>query len=91
MIFWAMAPADPTLSVHRSSHGLKKAAKHIGNMTLVIEDIARSENRITLSDSTDRDGIPLAHTYHDLSADLINRWDQRMAEGQAIFRAAGGN
>lgn len=68
---------------------LEKAAKHIGNMTLVIEDIARSENRITLSDNTDRDGIPLAHTYHDLSADLINRWDQRMAEGQAIFRAAG--
>ena len=68
---------------------LEKAAKHIGNMTLVMEDIARSENRITLSDKTDEDGIALAHTYHDLSADLISRWDQRMAEGQAIFRAAG--
>ncbi len=68
---------------------LKKAAKHIGNMTLVAEDIARPDNRITLSKNTDQDGIPLAHTYHDLSADLISRWDQRMAEGQGIFRAAG--
>jgi len=68
---------------------LEKAAKHIGNMTLVAEDIARPDNRITLSKNADQDGIPLAHTYHDLSADLISRWDQRMAEGQAIFRAAG--
>ena len=68
---------------------LEKAARHIGNMTLVAEDIAQPDNRITLSKNTDQDGIPLAHTYHDLSADLISRWDQRMAEGQAIFRAAG--
>ena len=68
---------------------LRHAARHLGNMTLVGEDVASADNRVTLSDRTDADGIPLAHTYHDLDARAAQRWSQRMAEGQAIFRAAG--
>ena len=44
---------------------LRKAAKHLGTMTLVAEDISLAENRVSLSDRKDIDGIPLAHTYHD--------------------------
>ena len=67
---------------------LKRAARHLGNMALVCED-ALPENRITLSDKVDSDGIPYAHTHHDLAPRAATRWTQRMAEGEEIMRAAG--
>lgn len=68
---------------------LSKAARHLGNMTLVTEDIAQAENRITLSSETDSLGVPLASTVHNLHPRTVALWEQRMSEGQAIFRAAG--
>ena len=47
------------------------AAQHIGNMTLVAEDISRADNRVTLSDTKDAFGVPvLQPTHHDLGDDL---------------------
>ena len=68
---------------------MTKAAQHIGNMTLVAEDISRADNRVTLSDTKDAFGIPVAATHHDLSSDLASRWTQRIDEGQAILKAGG--
>jgi len=68
---------------------LKRAARHIGNMTLVCEDIALSDNRITLSDKVGPDGIAHAHAHHDLDPAAAARWTQRMSEGADIMRAAG--
>jgi len=68
---------------------LRKAAKHLGTMTLVTEDISLAENRVSLSDRKDIDGIPLAHTYHDVTERIRRLWNQRMKEGQEILRDAG--
>lgn len=68
---------------------LSRAARHLGNMTLVTEDIAQPTNRITLSSNKDSNGIPLAHTEHNLHPRTAALWEQRMLEGQAIFKAAG--
>ncbi|GIR69656.1 MAG: hypothetical protein CM15mP74_09070 [Halieaceae bacterium] len=58
-------------------------------MTLVCEDIALPENRVTLSDRVDSNGIACAHTHHDLAPTAAARWVQRMSEGEEILRAAG--
>ena len=68
---------------------LKKASRHLGNMTLVCEDIPLPENRITLSDRADSDGIAHAHAHHDLGPSAAARCAQRMSEGADIMRAAG--
>ncbi len=68
---------------------LKRASRHLGNMTVVCEDIPLPENRITLSDRLDRDGIAHAHAHHDLEPSAAARCTQRMSEGADILRAAG--
>jgi len=55
---------------------LKKAASHIASMTMVGEDIPHPENRITLSNNKDANGIPVAHAAHDRSDQIIAVWDQ---------------
>ena len=57
-------------------------------MTLVVEDIAAPNNRVTLSDATDTHGIALARTEHNLDARTARLWQQRIDEGQEIMRAA---
>ena len=97
MIGHAIKPHDllgygtgrPDISGAELEPWLKRAARHLGNMTLVCEDIASHENRITLSDRLDSDGIPYAHTHHDLDAAAAARWTQRMSEGADIMQAAG--
>jgi len=68
---------------------LERAAKYLANMTLVVEDISSADNRVTLSDARDDAGMPKAHTHHDIDPDAAARWQQRIAEGEEIFRAAG--
>ncbi|MGD2008593.1 MAG: GMC family oxidoreductase [Cellvibrionales bacterium] len=68
---------------------LRQAAQHVGNMTLVAEDIADPDNRVSLSDKRDPAGMPIAHTHHNISPKVAQRWQQRIDEGQEIFRAAG--
>ena len=67
---------------------LQDAAQHLANMTLVVEDIAAPNNRVTLSDATDTHGIALARTEHNLDARTARLWQQRIDEGQEIMRAA---
>ncbi len=68
---------------------LKRAARHLGNMTLVAEDISLPNNRITLSDKRDSHGVPLARAEHNLTDKTLALWDQGIAQGQEILRAAG--
>ena len=97
MIGHAIKPHDllgygtgrPDISGSDLEPWLKLAARHLGNMTLVCEDIALPENRITLSDKVDSEGISYAHTHHDLAPTAAARWTQRMAEGEEIMRSAG--
>ena len=68
---------------------LKKASRHLGSMTLVAEDISSAENRVTLSDRKDVDGVPLANTHHDVTEESRRLWSRRMSEGEEILRDAG--
>ncbi len=68
---------------------LERASRHLGNMTLVCEDLPLLKNRVTLSDRMDSDGIAYAHAHHDLEPSAAARFTQRMSEGADIMRAAG--
>lgn len=68
---------------------MRRAARHFGNMVFVGEDIPRPENRVRLSGGRDRHGIPLAHASHDITAETETMAKHAVAEGLAIFDAAG--
>ncbi len=68
---------------------LKRAAKHFGSMVCVGEDISDPENRITLSDSKDKFGVPIAKAVHNLSAESKAMLENAVEEGKAVLTAAG--
>lgn len=68
---------------------LKKATTHFGSMACVGEDIADPDNRITLSTTNDSNGVPLAHTVHNLKSETKTLLANAIEEGKAVFTAAG--
>ncbi len=68
---------------------MTEAAQRFAGMTAVVEDLPSAENAVTLSDQTDRFGIPLARVFHTTHASSKSLWQAVLAEGQAIFKAAG--
>jgi choline dehydrogenase-like flavoprotein len=68
---------------------MKNAANGFATMTGVIEDLPVAENAITLSDRTDRFGVPLARVTHTTHAESKALWQAALEEGQAVFKAAG--
>ncbi len=68
---------------------MRKAAKHFALMNYVGEDIASKENRVMLSTSKDKFGLPLANTVHNLAAETKALSKFAVAEGLDIFKAAG--
>jgi choline dehydrogenase-like flavoprotein len=83
------APGRPDIYGAALKPWLERAANHLGNMTVVCEDVPKATNRITLADTVDDDGAAIAATHHDLHPDARARWQQRTAEGQDLMRAAG--
>ncbi len=68
---------------------MKTAAQGFASMTAVIEDLPVAENAVTLSEQTDRFGVPLANVTHTTHAESKSLWQAALEEGQAVFRAAG--
>ena len=68
---------------------MRNAAHHFATMTAVIEDLPVADNRIELSDRSDRFGTPLAQVTHTTHADSKRLWQAVLQEGQEVFRAAG--
>jgi choline dehydrogenase-like flavoprotein len=68
---------------------MQRAAKHIGTMVYVGEDIARRENRVELSSNKDQFGLPLARAIHNTVAKTDKQSEHAKEEGLAIFKAAG--
>ena len=68
---------------------MKEAAYGFASMTAVIEDLPLADNSVTLSEQTDRFGVPLANVTHTTHADSKALWQAALQEGQAVFRAAG--
>ena len=68
---------------------MRSAVKRLGNMTFVGEDLPLPDNRVTLSSRRDACGVPLAATIHNVGAPTDALCNAGVAEGLAIFRAAG--
>lgn len=66
-----------------------RAARGFASMTAVIEGLPVFENRITLAPEPDAHGVPLARVTHTTHADSTALWQASLAEGTAIFEAAG--
>ena len=68
---------------------MTRAARHMGNMVNIGEDIAQFENRVSLSKTLDAYNMPLAHTVHNVGpeGDAMNML--AVEEGLDVFKAAG--
>ncbi|CAA9564682.1 MAG: Glucose-methanol-choline (GMC) oxidoreductase:NAD binding site [uncultured Thermomicrobiales bacterium] len=65
------------------------ASKHLTNMAWVGENRAMVDNRITLSKTTDRLGLPIAKLTHEFHEDDLKALEAGMEQGQAAMRAGG--
>ena len=68
---------------------MRNSAQHFASMTGVIEDLPVAENAVSLSDQLDANGIPLARVTHTTHAKSKALWVAALAEGRAVFEAAG--
>ncbi len=68
---------------------MRNSAQHFASMTAVVEDLPVAENAVTLSDRLDANGTPLAKVTHTTHAKSKALWTAALAEGKAVFEAAG--
>jgi choline dehydrogenase-like flavoprotein len=68
---------------------MREAATNMGNITFVGEDLPLAGNRVKLSGKRDAYGMPLAKATHNITAPTEALCEAAVAEGLAIFKAAG--
>jgi choline dehydrogenase-like flavoprotein len=68
---------------------MQRATRGFGTMIAVCEDLPVAENRVTLTDRTDRYGVPQARVLHSAHPDSVALWHAAIDEGKAIVAAAG--
>ena len=68
---------------------MRRAVKHFGTMTAVIEDLPVADNAVTLSDRVDANGVPLAEVSHTTHPQSKALWAAVLDEGKSVFAAAG--
>lgn len=83
------ANARPELIGAELHNFMQRAAKHIGTMVYVGEDIALRENRVVLSSKKDKFGLPLARAIHNTGTETDALSAHALQEGLALFKAAG--
>lgn len=68
---------------------MKRAARGFATMTAVCEGLPVADNRITLGDTKDERGTPLARVTHNTHAESVALWEASVKEGKEIIEAAG--
>lgn len=68
---------------------MRRAARGFASMTAVVEDLPVADNAVRLSDRKDPSGVPLATVTHTVDPASHALWQSVLAEGTAIFEAAG--
>ncbi len=68
---------------------MQRATRGFAGMTAVVEDLPLADNRISLSQRKDRHGVNLAQVHHTTSEESVALWQASLAEGKAVFEAAG--
>ena len=84
-----MAFTRPELTGKRLERFMERARRHISGMTLYGESIHQRDNRITLTDERDTQGIRIPRVEHTFGRDALRAWDTAIAEGKRIMEAAG--
>ena len=70
---------------------MQRAAGGFAGMTAVIEGLPVADNRVQLAEPVDEHGVPLARVTHTTHPDSVALWKASLAEGKAVFDAAGAN
>ena len=83
-----IANTRPDISGSALDPFMRDSAKHMGNMVFVAEDIARRENRVELTQTTDSFGVPIARAIHNLTEQTQSLVDSATKEGLQIMNAA---
>ena len=68
---------------------MKRAAHGFAGMTAVVEDLPVADNRVTLTDGRDVNGVPIARVVHDTHPESVALWKASLAEGKEVMAAAG--
>lgn len=68
---------------------LQKAARKLATMTFVGEGLPDPDNRVTLTASRDRFGMPMASATHQFPEDSVKCWAAGIERGKQVFAAAG--
>lgn len=68
---------------------LKRAARGFAGMQAVCETLPVADNRVTLSQERDANGVPLARVVHNTHEQSNALWRASLAEGRAVMEAAG--
>ena len=74
------------VALHQS---MRTAAKHLGGVTLLGEDLPDPDNRVVLGAGRDRFGAPRAKISHRYAPDTLRLHAAAMTEGKQVLRAAG--
>jgi choline dehydrogenase-like flavoprotein len=68
---------------------MKRAAHGFAGMTSVVEDLPVADNRVTLTNGRDANGVPIARVVHDTHPESVALWQASLAEGKEVMAAAG--
>lgn len=68
---------------------MKRAAKHLGVINGIVEGMPMAENRVELTRTRDRFGVPDARVVHGMAPESRALWAKATEEGLEIMRAAG--
>jgi choline dehydrogenase-like flavoprotein len=68
---------------------MREGAHYLGSMVAVVEDEPMPENRIELSENSDKFGMPRAKVFYQTSAEGRKLWHTVAAKGVEIMNAAG--
>ena len=68
---------------------MTRAVRGFAGMTAVCEDLPVAENRVTLAERRDPNGVPWAQVSHDSHSESVALWQAALTEGESVFNAAG--
>lgn len=68
---------------------MRRAARGLGKMGALGEELPEAQNRVELGDAKDANGFRLPRVVHGFNADAMALWAHNKQEGLDVFKAAG--
>jgi choline dehydrogenase-like flavoprotein len=83
------AMARPDIYGEALHQFMRRAARGFAAMTAVVEDLPVPENEVSLAETNDKRGVPLARMTHSPHADSSALAEAARQQGEAVMKAAG--